>query len=79
MYYFPFLELIDKFVKRWNSHTVPYRIWQVSFLTPSFIGGFIFDHNWRVSLGLLGVAILILCVFLYPVCWYEKRHKKEVK
>jgi hypothetical protein len=77
MVYSPLLEYFEKLIKWWNSHTIPYRIWYVSFTIIALVGGFLFKDSWRLSLGLLGIAILIVCMFGFPIAWYEKHHTKN--
>ncbi len=64
MFYNPIVawvyEQIDK-VKVWNKqHTLLYRIWWISILSPAFIGGLLLSANWQWSLFLLGFAFLLI-------------------
>jgi hypothetical protein len=77
MIYHPLIELLEKLIKWWKSHTLPFHIWYVSFLSVALVAGIINKYNWGLSAGLLGIAILIICVFGFPVAWYEKRHAKK--
>ena len=76
MIHSPLLEILDKLSKWWKSHTIPYKAWYFSFSSVAAVAGIIGKHNWRLSIGLAGVSILIICVFAFPVAWYEKKHKK---